>query len=610
MIIISKPSFRKRFRYWLDLRMAKGTASMVKLLLFMVLTAVIFVTVLVVTFHLQKEGKPVIAVFWDNLRSAMSSSFPSSDSGSLLYIVLYTLLGLTGMVFTGMLIGIFSSAMRGKVIALQEDNPEIIEKGHTVILGFRIGEYALLNELIKSTEGARRTIVVVEDMKRQDMEQAIRKNVNVPRNIRLTSIKADTTSPNALACCAIPDCSMLVLHTGDKGRTIKTLLAIEVLLMNSEKRPVIVASVDSREEIFSKEMLKERGISMLHSGNVIARIIAHSATQTGIYEALLDMIDYDNFEFYFESGKELAGMPFGKAVLAARKAVIVGIYRNDKVIINPCKNEIILEDDVLIVFEEEPGDLIVKDVNDIVIPESKPLPPSEPIEEIAIFGINQSILTILNELPDNIRQIKLIGINSHDKENYIPEDLELSSELICDYRNTNKDLILADMLKNTRHLCILADHKKKEEEADTDTMIRIIRLRNIRKRFNLDFTVTAEMRCESNRNLISSRENEDFVVATDLSSMMLAQITNDIRRTEVFTELLDETGSEAYLKSIKDLGLTAGEYAYSELQSALYAYDYILIGIRKANEKFKVLTDTDEMIELGDNDSLIIIGEE
>ena len=40
------------------------------------------------------------------------------------------------------------------------------------------------------------------------------------------------------------------------------------------------------------------------------------------------------------------------------------------------------------------------------------------------------------------------------------------------------------------------------------------------------------------------------------------------------------------------------------------AYDYILIGIRKANEKFKVLADTDEMIELGDNDSLIIIGEE
>ena len=107
--------------------MASGTASMVKLLLTLVLTAVIFVTALVLLFHLQADGKSAIAVFWDNLRSAMSSSFPSSDSGSLLYILLYTLLGLTGMVFTGMLIGIFSSTIRGRIIALQEENPEIIE---------------------------------------------------------------------------------------------------------------------------------------------------------------------------------------------------------------------------------------------------------------------------------------------------------------------------------------------------------------------------------------------------------------------------------------------------------------------------------------------------
>lgn len=590
--------------------MAKGTASMVKLLLIMVFSAVIFVTVLVVAFNLQKEGKPIAAVFWDNLRSAMSSSFPSSDSGSLLYIVLYTLLGLTGMVFTGMLIGIFSSAMRGKIIALQEDNPEIVEKGHTVILGFRIGEYALLNELIKSTEGERRTIVIVEDMKRQDIEQAIRKNVEVPKNIRLTSIKADTTSPNALACCAIPDCSTLVLHINDKGRTIKTLLAIEVLLMNSEKRPTIVASVDSNEEIFSKEMLKERNVSMLHSGNVIARIIAHSITQTGVYEALLDMIDFDNFEFYFERRKELVGLPFGKAMMSAKKAIIVGIYRNGSALINPNKNEIILEDDDLIVFEEEPNDLVIDNPTERVIPESKPLPILDPIEEVAIFGINQSILTILNELPDNIAQIRLIGINGHDKANFIPEDFNIIPELICDYRNTNKDYILADMLKNTKHVCVLADHKKKEEDADTDTMIRIIRLRNLKEHFNLNFTITAEMRCENNRNLITSKESEDFVVATDLSSMMLAQITNDIRRTEVFSELLDENGSETYLKSAKDLGLANKEFTYSELQSALYAYDCILIGLRKANEKFKILTNTNKTIKLDENDSLIIIGVE
>ena len=157
---MKKITFRQRFRYWLDLRMAAGTASMVKLLLIMVLASVVFVTSLVLLFHLHPEGKHVIAVFWDNMRSAMSSSFPSSDSGSLLYIILYTMLGLTGMIFTGMLIGLFSSTMRGKLIALQQDNPEIIETGHTVILGFRIGEYALLKEIIAAAENEKKTIVI------------------------------------------------------------------------------------------------------------------------------------------------------------------------------------------------------------------------------------------------------------------------------------------------------------------------------------------------------------------------------------------------------------------------------------------------------------------
>ena len=206
---MKKVSLKKKLRYWIDDKMSKGTASMIKLLLFTVLSVVIVVTALVVAFNLSGEGRSIIAVFWDNLRSAMSSSFPASNSGSLLYIILYTMLGLTGMIFTGMLVGIFSSTMRGKIIALQKENPEIIESGHSVILGFRIGEYALLSEMVAAAGTEKRTIVVVENMDREDMEQAIRKNVKIPKNVRITVIKGDPTVPNSLMCCAIPDCSVL-----------------------------------------------------------------------------------------------------------------------------------------------------------------------------------------------------------------------------------------------------------------------------------------------------------------------------------------------------------------------------------------------------------------
>ena len=62
--------------------------------------------------------------------------------------------------------------------------------------------------------------------------------------------------------------------------------------------------------------MKESGITMLYSGDIVARIIARSTTQTGIFEALLDMIDFDNYEFYFERRPQTAGLPFGSVVLS------------------------------------------------------------------------------------------------------------------------------------------------------------------------------------------------------------------------------------------------------------------------------------------------------
>ncbi|MBO4538261.1 MAG: hypothetical protein J5694_05280 [Erysipelotrichaceae bacterium] len=605
-----KTSIRKRFRYWLDFRMAKGTASMVRLLLTMVLTSVTFVTVLVLAFKLQKEGKSAIAVLWDNLRSAMSSSFPASDSGSVLYIALYTLLGLTGMVFTGMLIGIFSSAMRGKIIALQQENPEIIEEGHTVILGFRPGEYALLKEMIANAEDEKRTFVVVENMERQEIEQAISKNVTVPKNVRLISIKADTTNPAALKCCAIPDSSAVVVHTREKGRTVKTLLALEILLANAAHRPRIVASVDSQNQVFSRDVLKDNGVTMLYSGDVVARIIAHSTTQPGIYEALLDMIDFDNFEFYFENAFLVQGLPFGSVVLAARKAIVVGLHRNGQALINPPQDTIIDKDDLLITFEEEPGDLVLDNPQERTLPEH--LDPLEPkkIGEVTVFGINNAILTILHEFPDNIERIKLIGLSAQDYKTFIPENEEFVSEIVTDYRNSDSDRILLDMLKDSEHICLLSDRRKKEEDADTETMLRIIRLRNLKKKNNLAFTITAEMRCESNRDLVSIEDAEDFVVATDLSSMMLAQITTDLRRAEVFTELLNEEGSEAYMKPAADFGVAGSSLTYGELQKQIYASGSILMGLRTKDEPFKIVTDGSQSVQIGENDQLIMIGEE
>ena len=606
---MKKTSFGKRFRYWLERNMAKGTPSMIKLLLAVVLFMAALVTVLVLLFHEREEGTSVLALFWDNLRAAMSSGFPAAGSGSLLHIILYTLLGLTGMIFTGMLISIFSTAMRGKILALQTENPEILEEGHVVVLGFRTGEYALLGQLMTAAGGKKRTIVVADKMERVDMEQAIRTNLEVPRNIRLVAINANTESAAELECCAIGEASRVIIYTRDAGRTVKTYLAVNALLKSAARRPKIVTTVDTEDAAFPDDLLPEKEVSLLHSGNVVARTIAHAATQPGIFEAFLDMIDFAGFEFYLEDMPKLQGLPFWKAVLATVNGIVVGLYRDGRVRLNPAPDAEIKKGDLLIVFEENQGDAKVVSPEEETRPEPESLPPLPPIPEVVIFGINASIPTIIKELPDNIVRIRLAGLTSAQFSEYLPRQEIFIPEIVPDYRGTEAEDTLEDMVKEASHVIVLSDWAKGEEDADTGTIVQIMRLRNLKKKRNFSFTITAEMRCENNRKLISESGAEDLVVASDLSSMVLAQVAEDPRRLGLFNQLLDESGSEVYLKPLADFRITGVRMTVRELRKHIYAYGYIPVGIRTKEGTFQVLDDN-VTFQPKNGDSLVLIGEE
>ncbi len=606
---MKKISFGKRFRYWLERNMAKGTSSMIQLLLAVVLFMAAMVTLLVVIFHQQEEGTSVIALFWDNLRAAMSSGFPASGSGSLLHIILYTLLGLTGMIFTGMLISIFSTSMRGKLLALQTENPEILEQGHVVVLGFREGEYALLNQLVAAAGKEKATIVVADKMERVDMEHAIRTNIEVPKNIRLVVVNASTESAAELECCAVPAASRVIIYTRDAGKTIKTYLAVSALLKGAEHRPKIVTTVDGDAAEFPNDLLPEGEVSLLHAGNFVARIIAHAAAQPGIFDAFLDMIDFAGFEFYFEELPELAGQPFWKAVLSTANGIAVGLYREGRVMLNPKPDTEIRKGDLLVVFEEEQGDVKVVSPEEAILPQKSSLPQPKPVPEVVVFGVNASIPTIIREMPDNIARLRLAGLSSAEFSEYLPRPDIFLPEILPDYRSTEEEDSLADMTKGASHVIVLSDRKKGDEDADTDTIVRIMRLRNLKKKLGLHFTITAEMRCENNRKLISAGGAEELVVASDLSSMLLAQVSEDPRRLGLFNDLLDESGSELYLKPLADFRIIGARMTVRELRKHVYAFGYIPVGIRTREGSFQVLDDN-IVFQPKNGDCLVLIGEE
>ena len=134
-------TFSEKFKYWLDKEMSKGTTSIIKLLSLVVLSVVIMISVIIVVFKFR-EG--FFATFWDSLATIINAWMPSSEDGELGYLILNTLAAIVGLLLTSILIGVVSSGIEERLENLRNGSSTVIEKEHTVILGYNLGEHGLI----------------------------------------------------------------------------------------------------------------------------------------------------------------------------------------------------------------------------------------------------------------------------------------------------------------------------------------------------------------------------------------------------------------------------------------------------------------------------------
>lgn len=144
---MEKNNLFQRFRYWLDKRMAKGTGSMIRALLFTTIFLVLFLAFLLIIFGESDECSPLHAI-WDSFATAINAEIPSSSDGSLFFIIINAIAAIIGLFFTSILIGIITNGIETKLQNLRNGNAEILEKNHTIILGWNDTTFAILAEIM------------------------------------------------------------------------------------------------------------------------------------------------------------------------------------------------------------------------------------------------------------------------------------------------------------------------------------------------------------------------------------------------------------------------------------------------------------------------------
>ena len=598
-------NFKDKFKYWLDKQMAKGTASIMILLALSVLFVLIFVSVLALLFKLRDS---IFPAFWDSLANTINTDMPSSEDGSVGYIVLNTLTALVGLLFTSILIGVVSSAIEEKLSSLRKGDSVVLEKNHTVILGYNIGEHGLLNQLILATDKNRkRVIVICTDIEKPDLEEDLNNNVEIPKNIEVICRNGDITNTNDLRCCSIERSELVIINALNDNRRIKAILAVLCLKKEyPECKARIVACVTDDKHLLPQNKMGKQNIIMLKTDDVMAKIIAHTSTEPGLSIAFKELLNFEHNEFYFEKEYQLMGKTCFEATRCLNKASIVGIQRDGKTVLNPDKNTVIEINDDVILFEEHKGayEIVEEDNKKIDERELKEIK-QELKGDVFIFGSNVLLDTILEELPDDVKNITIAPYEDIDTQKLNRKHKKRKISLF----KGDVEKKLNKIAKDSEHIIILADRNMDKEDADINNILLLLKLMNLKELNNYVYNLTVELNLENTYNVAMRHNKIDYIVSSHIASLLLAQISENPDMVYILDELLSTKGNELFSKSVEMFNLqTNRDYAYSTLKQITLSYGYVLLGFSNNNE-ISLNPDSSTRVQFNENDRLFVLGE-
>jgi len=625
---------RDRFNYQMDLIMSKGTISLI--LGLAVITCIITIIAGLTIVLLEKSwanGSVFLAV-WKSFTLTLDPGNLAGVSGSVGLVIVTAIVTLSGIFITSTLIGIINAGLSGRLENLRKGNAKILEKGHTIILGFNESTFSILSELQIANENVRKACIVVlgkED--KQFIEEQIIRRIPLSHNTRIICRSGDITSTFDLARCSIETCKSIIVNQTDDATVIRVILAASNYLKKDSIRNEypesqkihISASINEYENLQVAKIAGQGFAEVLYFNQVIARIMANVCYQSGLSAVYVELLDFSGDEIYIESFPDLTGMSFHDCCMCFRKSTIIGFSRGELIHLNPSQDEIIQQNDKLILIALDDGISIPSEQKrqfqtDAFAIKNENSETVEPQERLLILGTNNLLFDILSELNDCLPCHSHVTIANDITEflQTLDQTINACVNLSVELKQTNinrRDSLEQLMDGNYTHILILSDTNESSDYADAKTLTILLHIRDIALKHNLFFGITSQMLDVRNQALAQGTNVSDFVISSNISSLMLTQISENRKLAPIILDLLDSAGSEIYMKPSSFYIKSGIEIDIFSVVHAVALKNEIFIGYKRiftdpngeAQQLIVTNPDKNEMISFSNNDCLIVI---
>lgn len=158
---MKKITLRDRINYRIDSIMSKGTISLILFLAIITTCVAVIAGVAIILIEKVWAKDSVFLAVWKSFTLTLDPGNLAGVEGSPGLIAVAALVTLSGIFITSTLISIINTGLSNRLDELQRGNARVLEKNHTVILGFNESVYYILSELLIANRNLKKACIVV-----------------------------------------------------------------------------------------------------------------------------------------------------------------------------------------------------------------------------------------------------------------------------------------------------------------------------------------------------------------------------------------------------------------------------------------------------------------
>lgn len=615
-----KYSLRQRVEYWFDSALSRGPSVVIGWLGLLTLVVILVAAVILAITRLTgvngaDDDLGLAEAVWQSMLRVVDAGTFAGDNGwwtRLLGLVVT----LAGIFIAGSLIGLIANAVDQRIESLRKGRSAVLEHRHTLILGWSDRVPAIVGELVLANESLKRAaVVVLADVDKVMMEETLRDSVGDFLTTKLVCRSGNTAAFADLGLVNVEGARSIVVIGGNDATVVKTLLALRHL--GTAAGAPIVAEVNDDDSARSIRMLFGEQVAIVNSDAVVAELTAQACRQRGLSQVFRELLDFGGDEIYFDGFPGLVGVTFREAQLRFERSSLMGVLNAaGEVILNPAPDSVIGQDDQLIGIASDDSTFVCADVvafaNVVAMASVESLPAAP--RRIVLVGWSQLGPRVVSELDEFLGAETTLEIIV-DPDVVDPEAVRhsIDPQSISVEINTvtgRPEQIARQAATRAFHEVIVLGrrHGISAEEADAATLLTLMAFNQLPNRAEFErVRIVAELLEQRHAPLAIASGADDFIVSDELTSLMMAQLSEHSSLDLVFRDLFDHGGATIEMVPAERY-VSAGVATFANVVAAASEHGQCALGYRRESTgEVLVNPAKSESLDFGAGDTIVVL---